>query len=63
VPQAVHLKLWLSGWGGFQARSGARAFAYRSDPDTRAIADLHQGAPADPLSANHDIDRPVVQWP
>jgi hypothetical protein len=43
--------------------SGARAFAYRSDPDTCAIADLHQGASADPLSADHDIDRLVVQWP
>src|SRR5262245_56226482 len=43
--------------------SGARAFAHRSDPHTRAIADRHQGASADPLSTDNDIDRLVGQWP
>ena len=52
----------LSGWSAFQAGSVARAFAYCNDPDTRAIADPHQGATADPLSVDHDIDRPVVRW-
>ena len=52
----------LSGWSALQANSGARAFAHCNDPDTRAIADPHQGATADPLSVDHDIDRPVVRW-
>jgi hypothetical protein len=52
----------LSGWSAFQPERGARAFAYCDNPDTRTIADPHQGATADPLSIDHDIDRPVVQW-
>jgi type III secretion system FlhB-like substrate exporter len=58
-----YFKLAISRWSAYHARSGAQAFAYCTDPDTCAIADLHQGATADPPSVDHDIDRLVVQWP
>jgi hypothetical protein len=53
----------LCGCSLFQPRSRARAFAYRADPDARAIADLHQGAAADPLSVDHDVDRLIARRP